>query len=97
MEDYLIELNQLLRNSDQTLVIFKHLWKINNVWPSLQCHLWQPDNIILGINDKNEIDKDKALFLVFTTEAKEGPSSNNSNMVLNRSLPLTSVVLSEYS
>lgn len=48
-----MELNQLLRNSDQTLVIFKHLWKINNIWPSLQCHLWQPDNIILGINDKN--------------------------------------------
>lgn len=42
LEDYLIHLNHLLRNSQQPLSIFKHLWKINTAWPSLQCYLWQP-------------------------------------------------------
>jgi len=57
LEDYLIELNQLLRNSDQELPIFKHLWKIHNAWHFLQCHLWQPENNILGVGDNMRINK----------------------------------------
>ena len=59
----------------------------------MQCHLWQPDNTILGINDKNKIDKDKDLFLVFTTEGKD--SSNAPPVVLNRALPMVSAAFSE--
>lgn len=91
LEDYLIELNQLLRNSDQALSIFKHLWKINTIWPSLQCHLWQPDDIVLGIDDNNHIHKEKDLFLIFSIEPKSFETGlAGSGLDLNSPSPQTS-------
>jgi hypothetical protein len=79
LQDFLLELNHLLHNSEQTLPIYKHLWKISEHEPSLQCYLWQPQRGVLGIDDNNiQIVKELDLFLLFSTDDKtNNPAPSN--------------------
>lgn len=86
-----MDLNHLLRNEDVS--VFKHLWKITEIWPVLQCYLWQPPSLqeenqmivvqqgqlsgIMGMDNRLTIDKDKDLFLVFSIEGRAESSMVN--------------------
>jgi hypothetical protein len=80
LEHFLIDLNQLLRNED--VAVYKHLWKITEIWPTLQCYLWQPPLMyeenpivpsqqaqlsgIMGMDNRFTLNKNLDLFLVFS-------------------------------
>jgi hypothetical protein len=48
-EKYIIDLDSLLRNTEQLIPILNHLWMMTEYNPSIQVYLYQHGNKILGV------------------------------------------------
>lgn len=66
-EKFIIELDELLRNTEQLIPILNHLWMMTEHNPSIQVYLYQHGSKILGVETCYTISSKHPLYLVFSS------------------------------